>query len=127
VLRGSCEVQALEKESARLKAQLHEAAKDKRKKNKQLRKLKSKAAKCNVLELMQIMMLKAYLMNEANRDATAGDGASASSSDEWRPKSFREAFAKIEALMGDQFDQHSQSGLEEELRSEAAGEAEPDA
>jgi len=120
-------VQALEKESARLKAQLHEAAKDKRKKNKQLRKLKSKAAKCNVLELMQIMMLKAYLMNEANREATAGDGASASSSDEWRPKSFREAFAKIEALMGDQFDQHSQSGLEEELRSEVAGEAEPDA
>ncbi len=127
VLRGSSEVQELEKESARLKAELHQAAKEKRKKNRQLRKLKAKASKCNVLELMQIMMLKAYLMNEAKRQEGSGRGGAASSSEEWRPKSFRDAFAKIEALMGEEMQQYAALSLSDEPLPDDEQDAEPDA
>ena len=57
----------------------------------QISALKKKAAKTDVSDLMQIMMMQAYAANE---DATSSSGAS-SSAEPWKPKNAKDAFEQI--------------------------------
>ena len=58
------------------------------------RKLKAKASKTDLGELMQMMIMKAYIVGEEER--TKSGGAS-SSTDPWIPKDAKEAFDKIQS------------------------------
>ena len=56
--------------------------------------MKAKAAKTDLGELMQMMIMKAYIVGEEER---AKSGAASANTDPWIPKDAKEAFDKIQA------------------------------
>ena len=58
--------------------------------------LKAKASKCDLGELMQMMMMKAYVVGE---EEAASSGSASSSTQPWKPKDPKEAFEKIQSFM----------------------------
>ena len=94
LLSHSKQAKSLADQRKTLKAALKKIAVDKRKANRQARKLKAKASKTDLSELMQMMIMKAYIVGEEER---ANSGGASSSTDPWIPKDAKEAFDKIQA------------------------------
>ena len=81
-----------------LKAALKKVQVDRIKASRKARKLKAKASKTDLSELMQMMIMKAYIVGEEER---ANSGGASSSTDPWIPKDAKEAFDKIQATCAD--------------------------
>ena len=123
VLKASADLKKIDEEREKLKVELQKRAIAKKKRAREIRRLKDKASKTNVADIMQMMMLKAYLMNEEKREAGDDASASASSTDEWRPKNPVEAFEKLQSLLGPSIEVDQLSGFAAELRSGSEPEA----
>ena len=93
LLSHSKQARSLADQRKTLKAALKKIAVDKKKAARQARKLKAKAAKTDLGELMQMMIMKAYIVGEEER---AKSGGASSSTDPWIPKDAKEAFDKIQ-------------------------------
>lgn len=78
----------------KLKASLLQITKDKKKANRKARALKLKASKINLSDLLQMMMMKAFVLSEEEAEKN-GARSSSSSGEPWRPKNAKEAFEKI--------------------------------
>ena len=88
VLESKQKTKAIDVQRDSLKAQLAKCRAEKKKAEKQATKLRQKANKTTLSELMQIMMMKAYIIHEEQNPS----GASSSSSEPWKPANAREAF-----------------------------------
>ena len=73
--------------------------KEKKKAQRQARNLKVKAAKCDLGELLQILMMKAFVLGEEIKSKASGSEGASSSSEPWMPKDPKEAFDKIQELV----------------------------
>ena len=78
-----------------LKATLKKLAKDKKTAARNARKLKAKASKIDLAELMQMLIMKAYIVCEEEK---AKSGGASSSTDPWIPKNATEAFETIQKV-----------------------------
>ena len=56
--------------------------------------MKRKAAKINLSDLLQMLVMKGFVVAEEQQEAQ-GSSSSSSSGDAWKPKDPREAFNKI--------------------------------
>ena len=81
-------------EEKKMKASLKQITKDKKKANRKARALKLKASKINLSDLLQMMMMKAFVLSEEEAEKN-GARSSSSSGEPWRPKNAKEAFEKI--------------------------------
>ena len=94
VLSSQQESDKLAEEKKKLKASLLQINKDKKKANRKARALKLKASKINLSDLLQMMMMKAFVLSEEEAEKN-GARSSSSSGEPWRPKNAKEAFEKI--------------------------------
>ena len=114
-MKASADLKKIDEEREQLKAELQKRAEEKKNRAREIRKLKEKTSKTNVAEIMQMMMLKAYLMNEEKRATGGQSSSSASSSEEWRPKNPVEAFEKLQSFLGTALEQDPLAGFAAEL------------
>jgi len=97
ILKASQEAVNLQEKKKTLKDQMARIQAEKKKQERRARTLKKKAAKCDLTELMQMLMMKAFLFNK--QTAAEGSG-SASSTDAWIPKDADDALDKLKTLAG---------------------------
>ena len=104
----------LQEKKKALKVTLASIANQKKKVAREARKLKAKACKTSVNDLMQMLVMKAFVVGEEEKDK---DPTASSSASPWIPKDAKEAFDKIhEATTGKDSDV---SAFAKELRSTA--------
>ena len=92
LLTSSKEVKNLSEQKKALRATLSKLAQQKKKAQREARKLKAKANKTDLGELLQMMMMKAYIVGEEQKSRSEG---ASSSTDPWVPANAKEAFQKI--------------------------------
>ena len=78
-----------------LKTTLKKLAQEKKKAARVARKLKATASKTDLGELMQMLIMKAYIVCEEDK---AKSGGASSSTDPWIPKNATEAFETIQKV-----------------------------
>ena len=103
-----------------LKVALKNLSKEKKAAQRVAKKLKAKANKTALGDLMQIIVMKASQVSQENQEAE--EGGSSSSADAWVPTSPKDAFEKIAELMPE----HQQQEMEKfaaALRAKAAAAA----
>ena len=107
VLKASKQMVQLAERRKALQSNLDQLRKEKKRAAREARKLKAKASKIDLGELLQMMMMKAYVLSE---EQTAASGSSASSSTApWKPSTPKEAFEKIQEALTGQEQQEVQS------------------
>ena len=89
LLKDSKQVKDLADQRKALKATLRKLSHQKKKASRAARKLKMKAAKTDLNELLQMIIMKAYIVAEESK---AKEGGSSSSTDPWIPQNAKEAF-----------------------------------
>ena len=92
MLAAQKEVDMLAKQKKEIRMSMSKLQKEK-KAARQARQLKAKAAKCSLGDLLQMLMMKAFVMDQEAKNKTGS--ASSSSTDPWMPKDAQEAFQKI--------------------------------
>ena len=99
VLTASKEKHVLDAKRDDLNKQLTQLAKEKKAKDRQLRHLKAKAQKIDLTELMQMLMMKAFLLSkDAAASAATASGSTDGVSEQWVPKDGPEAVQKLAEL-----------------------------
>ena len=109
---------ALNEQKKLMRANIKNLSKQMKKMKRQARSLKAKANKTDMSELMQIIVVKAAQIQSEKKEEE-GSGGSSSSSDAWTPKSPKEAFDTITALLSDA-DKQSVEEFAAALRKKAA-------
>ena len=92
LLGPSKAIKELDDNKKQLKISLAAIAQQKKKTAREAKKLKAKASKTNLNDLMQLLIMKAYVVGEEEKDK---DPTASSSSGPWIPKDAKEAFDKI--------------------------------
>ena len=99
ILTAFKDKQHVEEKKKQLKKEMKQLAMQKKSKDRQLRILKQKAQKIDLTELMQMLMMKAFLLS---KDAAASASASGSGgpvpAEPWIPKDGPEAVKKLAEL-----------------------------
>jgi hypothetical protein len=98
ILSAFKDKQQVEVKKNELKKEMKQLAMQKKAKDRQLRSLKQKAQKIDLTELMQMLMMKAFLLS---KDAAASSGASGSgdpAAEPWVPKDGPEAVKRLAEL-----------------------------
>ena len=80
----------------KLRAAMARIQKDKKNAARRAKALKAKAANVSLNDLLQMLMMKAFVLNEEAKEKTGS--SSASSTDVWIPKDPKEAFQMISDL-----------------------------
>ena len=93
LLKDSQQVKTLADQRKALKVTLRKLSHEKKKASRAAQKLKLKAAKTDLNELLQMIIMKAYIVVEENKEK---NGGSSSSTDPWIPQNAKEAFEKIQ-------------------------------
>ena len=101
-----------------MRACLKKLALEKRKAQRKARALKEKAGKINLADLMQMVMMKAFILSEEKREA-ASSSSSSSSTEVWKPKNAQDAFNKIFELTNAS-EREEVASFAKELREEAS-------
>jgi hypothetical protein len=96
ILTASKEKQSIEDKKKTLRKQMSMLAKEKKAKERQLKNLKKKAQKIDLTELMQMLMMKAFLLSKDA--AESGSCAAASTDGPWIPKDGPEAVQRLAEL-----------------------------
>lgn len=99
VLLAQQEKQKIDKQKKDLKSEMTKLAKDRKKQERKMRTLKAKAQKIDLTELMQMLMMKAFLLQKNATDMGLCSSAS-SSSEAWVPKDGPDALNKLTELAG---------------------------
>ena len=92
LLLASKTAQSLQEKKLELKTEIQRLAALRKKAQRRARNLKKKASKIDASELMQMVMMKAFVLNKAS---TEGNSTGSSSSDEWIPMNAQAAMDKI--------------------------------
>lgn len=95
--------ESLKKEKDRLRTQLKDLSARKKQKERQAQKLKQKANKIALSELLEVLMMKAYIEDQKakhNEEPSARSSASSCSAAEWKPTSPIEALNRLQMLAG---------------------------
>ena len=93
VLEHAKLMKQMAKDKVKLKEGLLKLRADRKKAARKCRTLKAKAAKTDLSELLQIMMMKAYIVSQEKHEAAGG---ASSSTEPWVPSNPKEAFEVIE-------------------------------
>ena len=93
LLKDSKQVKDLGDQRKALKATLRKLSQQKKKASRAAQKLKMKAAKTDLNELLTMIIMKAYIVAEETK---AKSGGSSASTDPWIPQNAKEAFEKIQ-------------------------------
>lgn len=97
--------EGLKKEKDKLRTQLKELTAKKKSKERQAQKLKQKANKIALSELLEVLMMKAYIEDQKMKhgeEPSASGSASSSSASDWKPTSPVEALTRLQMLAGQQ-------------------------
>ena len=92
LLLASKTAKSLQEKKSELKTEIQRLAALRKKAQRRARNLKKKASKIDASELMQMVMMKAFVLHKA---ATEGNSTGSSSSDEWVPMNAQAAMDKI--------------------------------
>ena len=92
LLASSKQLKSLAEQKKALKATLSKLAQQKKKAAREARALKAKASKTDLGELLQMMMMKAYIVGEEEKSKSSD---ASSSSAPWIPSNAKDAFEKI--------------------------------
>jgi len=92
LLLASKAAKSLQEKKRELKTEIQKLAAERKKAQRRARNLKKKASKIDASELMQMVMMKAFVLNKASTEATS---SGSSSSDEWIPQNAQAAMDKI--------------------------------
>jgi hypothetical protein len=99
ILTASKDKKQIDVKRDALKKELTDLAKQKKAKERQLRSLKQKAQKIDLTELMQMLMMKAFLLSkDAAAAAASASGSSDPPAEPWVPKDGPEAVKKLAEL-----------------------------
>ena len=93
--------ESLKKEKEHLRLQMKELSAKKKVKERQAHKLKQKANKMELCELLEVLMMKSYIEDQKQkhgREQAPGSCSSSSSTVEWKPSSPMEALTRLQML-----------------------------
>ena len=96
LLAAQKETDMLVDQKRKLRAAMAKIQKGKKNAARRAKALKAKAAKVSLNDLLQMLMMKAFVLNEEAKEKTGS--SSASSTDVWIPKDPKEAFQMISDL-----------------------------
>ena len=96
ILSAAKKADVLQSEKSRLKEAITKLQNEKKKELRRVRALKKKASKVDLADLMQMLMMKAYL--HAKSEASSSSSGASSSSADWVPANGIEALDKLRML-----------------------------
>ena len=99
LLAASQKQALLRKQNKECRDRMQNLRKETKKAARQARTLKAKAAKTQVGELMQMLMMKAFILVDEKRESGLLGAAAASSTEPWKPANPKEAFDVIHATL----------------------------
>jgi predicted phage gp36 major capsid-like protein len=99
VLKAAQDVVEIQKEREKLRGDLRAMYREARKRQRKIAQLKKKAYKVDLADLMQMLMMKAYIHSvKHEREIESRGGASSSSSTAWVPRNGVEALDRLRLL-----------------------------